>query len=308
MRVAFLGLGTMGFAMARRLLAQPWELVVWNRTADRAAPMAALGATVAKSAFEAAEGADVICTMIADPTALQNLCLDRVAAADANSPNPPRGIVSALKPGAVLVDLSTVGPRALTPIREAVRRQDAFLLDAPVSGSREPAESGSLLVLVGGLPQAIELARPVLDRFGTVRVVGGPGAGAATKLALNNLGAHMMSGLASSLVLAAKLGLDPADTLAVINEGPFRSPLFVSKGQRIVEGRFEPADFTVKLLCKDQDVVLQNAANEGLDLPTLQAVRALIDRAVSEGDGDKDLCAIVRPLERQAGILARKKP
>ncbi len=303
MRVAFIGLGTMGLPMAKRLVNKPWRLVVWNRTASRAAEFASLNADVANSAAEAVLDSDVVCTMLADPQSLHHVCLGE--SMDGSSPH---AIAAAMKPGSVLVDLSTVGPGALTPIRAALNRRGCTLVDAPVSGSREPAENGMLNVLVGGDAASIRTVRPVLECFGRVRVVGGPGAGAATKLTLNNLGAHMMSVLASSLVLAAKLGLDPAEVLKVIDEGPFRSPLFLGKGTRILDGRFEPADFTVELMRKDQDVVLENAARVGLQMPTLTAVRALIDQAVQQGDGDKDLCAIVRPLERQSQAEARRSP
>ncbi len=283
----------MGAPMARRLVAAGFDVVVYNRTPSRSAPFAALGAAVADTPRAAASGADAVCTMVSDPAALTALC------------DGPDGILAGISSGAVMIELSTVGVAPLVSLRAALAARGASLVDAPVSGSRTPAEQGSLVLLVGGDPSAIDRVAPILSVWGAIHRTGGPGSGAATKLIFNQLGAHMMAGLAGAMVLGKALGLDPVDLLASIDRGAFRSPLFAHKGARIAEGRFAPADFTVELLRKDQDLVLEAARFAGVSLPTLEAVRALIDRAVMEGDGARDLCAIVRPLERAAKIEAR---
>ncbi|MFO0561530.1 MAG: NAD(P)-dependent oxidoreductase [Polyangiales bacterium] len=293
MHVAFLGLGTMGAPMARRLIAAGYSLTVFNRTPSRAAPFAALGARVARSPAEAVVGAEVVCTMLADPAALAAVC------------DGPEGILSSIAPGSVFIELSTVGPAPLVALRASLAERGVALIDAPVSGSRVPAEEGSLVVLAGGPCEAIDRVLAVLQTFGSVRRTGPSGSGAATKLVFNQLGAHMLAGLVSGLVLGVGLGLDPRELLASIDQGSFRSGMFAHKGARIIEGRFEPADFSVELLLKDQQLVLDAARRVGVELPTLIAVRDLIARAVSEGEGDKDLCAVVRVLERMSGVLAR---
>jgi 3-hydroxyisobutyrate dehydrogenase-like beta-hydroxyacid dehydrogenase len=293
MQVAFLGLGTMGAPMARRLIQAGFSLTVFNRTPSRAAPFAALGARVASSPADAARGAEVVCTMLADPAALEAVC------------DGPEGVLASIAPGAVFVELSTVGPEPLESLRTALAARGVALIDAPVSGSRVPAEEGSLVVLAGGPSAAIDRVLALLQVFGTVRRTGPSGSGAATKLVFNQLGAHMLAGLVSGLVLGVGLGLNPRELLASIEQGSFRSAMFAHNGARIIEGRFEPADFSVELLLKDQQLVLEAARRTGVELPTLIAVRDLIARAVREGDGDKDLCAVVRVLERMSGVLAR---
>jgi 3-hydroxyisobutyrate dehydrogenase-like beta-hydroxyacid dehydrogenase len=293
MQVAFLGLGTMGAPMARRLIQAGFSLTVFNRTPSRAAPFAALGARVASSPADAARGAEVVCTMLADPAALEAVC------------DGPEGVLASIAPGAVFVELSTVGPEPLESLRTALAARGVALIDAPVSGSRVPAEEGSLVVLAGGPSAAIDRVLALLQVFGTVRRTGPSGSGAATKLVFNQLGAHMLAGLVSGLVLGVGLGLEPRELLASIEQGSFRSAMFAHNGARIIEGRFEPADFSVELLLKDQQLVLEAARRAGVELPTLIAVRDLIARAVREGEGDKDLCAVVRVLERMSGVLAR---
>ncbi len=292
--VAFLGLGTMGAPMARRLaIASQVSLSVYNRTASRAAPFASLGARVCASPAEAVEGADVIVTMVADPAALRAVCEGE------------GGALASVSRGAVWVESSTVGIDVLDWLRAELDQRGAALVDAPVSGSRGPAEDGALVVLAGGAPQALERVARVLEAFGTVRRTGGPNSGAATKLVFNQLGAHMLVGLVSGLVLGTKLGLDPRELLTSIDAGAFRSAMFAHKGARIVDGNFEPSDFSVELLLKDQQLVLDAAERCGVELPTLVAVRDLVARAVSEGEGRRDLCAVVRVLERMAEVTAR---
>ncbi len=283
----------MGAPMARRLLSAGFSLTVYNRTAAKSEALASAGARVASTPRDAARDADVVCTMLADPAALHAVF------------EGPEGVLEGVREGAVVVELSTVGVEPLVSLRAALLARGVSLVDAPVSGSRRPAEEGALVLLVGGPSDAVSRVEPVLSTWGSVHRTGGPGTGAATKLVFNQLGAHMMAGLAGGMVLGAKLGLDPRALLSSIELGAFRSPLFAQKGARIAEGRFEPADFTVELLRKDQDLVLAAARACGVELPTLESVRTLIDRSVREGDGARDLCAIVRVLERSAGVVAR---
>ncbi len=293
MKLAFLGLGTMGAPMARRLVSAGFDLCVFNRTVARAESFRALGARVASTPAEAARGADVVLTMLSDPAALAAVC------------DGPEGILSSIDDGAVFVDLSTVGVEPLVALRGALLSRGVALVDAPVSGSRGPAEEGALLVLAGGPCDAVTRVLPALSALGSVRRTGPSGSGAATKLVFNQLGAHMLAGLVSGLVLGVRLGLDPRELLSSIDQGAFRSAMYAHKGARIIEGRFEPADFSVELLLKDQQLVLDAAERLGVALPTLVAVRDLVARAVEEGEGERDLCAVVRVLERMCGVLAR---
>ncbi|MSP59334.1 MAG: NAD(P)-dependent oxidoreductase [Myxococcales bacterium] len=294
MNVAFLGLGTMGEAMARNVARRGHSLTVWNRTLAKAEALARAlsGVRVAPTPAEAARGAEVVITMLSDPAALSAVC------------DGQGGALAGMHSGALLCEMSTVDPKTIHVLAELAAARGVDLLDAPVSGSRRPAEDGTLLILAGGDAAAVERARPVLEAMGRVRHVGPSGAGSATKLVLNSLGAHMMAGYTAALVLAAKLGLDPARTVEVIQGGAFASPLYAAKTPKVLAGDFTP-DFRLALMLKDQELVIATARALGLDLPTLEAVRALCERAVAAGYGELDLTALIRVLEDQAGITVR---
>jgi 3-hydroxyisobutyrate dehydrogenase-like beta-hydroxyacid dehydrogenase len=294
-KVGFLGLGTMGAPMAANLARRGHEVVAWNRTRARADALAASDPAirVADTPAAAARDAEIVFTMLADPPALEAVVAG------------PEGVLDGARPGTLLVDLSTVDPATIRALAERAAARGVTLLDAPVSGSRKPAVDGTLLLMAGGDARDVERARPALEAMGRVLHVGPRGAGAATKLVLNGLGAHMMVGYAASLVLAARLGLDPERTAQVIQSGAFSSPLYAIKTAKILDRDFAP-DFSLALMLKDQDLVLATAAAAGVELPTLEAIRAQVARAVAAGLGELDLCAVVRLFEAQAGVTVRR--
>jgi 3-hydroxyisobutyrate dehydrogenase-like beta-hydroxyacid dehydrogenase len=163
------------------------------------------------------------------------------------------------------------------------------------------------LILAAGEAAEVDRLTPLLSSLGRVLHVGPRGAGAATKLVLNGLGAHMLSGFVSALVLARALGLDPARTVEVIQQGAFSSPLFAAKLPKLLARDFSP-DFSLALMGKDQRLVLDAARAAGLELPTLEAIGRLIERGVQGGWGDEDLSALIKVLEAQSGFTvgARK--
>jgi 3-hydroxyisobutyrate dehydrogenase-like beta-hydroxyacid dehydrogenase len=284
MKVAFLGLGTMGAPMAHNIGKQH-ELIVWNRSAARAQSFARVAATPA----EAVRGAEVVVLMLSDPAAVDAV-LD--------------GVLEALPAGAIVVDMSTVDPATARRSAERVRARGGDFLDAPVSGSRKPAVEGTLLILAGGAPATIERARPVLACMGRVLHLGDVGQGMAMKLVLNGLGAHMMTGFAAVLTLGKKLGLRPQDMLDVISGGAFSSPLYASKGPRIFARNFD-ADFSMTLFEKDQRLVLATAQAAGYPMPTLEAVLKVIDEAIAAGHGALDLSGVIRLFETWAGVTVQ---
>jgi 3-hydroxyisobutyrate dehydrogenase-like beta-hydroxyacid dehydrogenase len=289
MNVAFLGLGTMGAPMAANILRRGHALTVWNRTSSRARPLVDAGARLAATPAEAARGADVVVTMLADPSALDAV----LYGAD--------GVVAALAANALVVDMSTVDPAAAHKADAAVRAAGGRFVDAPVSGTRKPATDGTLVIMAGGAPADVERARPVLECMGRVVAVGGVGQGMAMKLVLNGLGAHMMVGFSATLVLGKKLGLPPRAMLDVIGAGAFSSPLFTGKGPRMVARDFD-ADFTLKLMHKDQELVLGAAAAVDYPMPTQAAIRDVLAQAIAAGFGDGDLSSIIRLFEQWAGV------
>lgn len=289
MNVAFLGLGTMGAPMAANVLRRGHALAVWNRSPERARSLVDAGARRAATPADAARGADVIVLMLADPAAVHAV----VDGAD--------GVAAALSPGALVVDMSTVDVATARAVDGTVRARGGRFIDAPVSGTRKPAVDGKLVIMAGGDPADIERARPVLEAMGRVVPVGGVGQGMASKLVLNGLGAHMMTGFSAMMVLAVKLGLDPETMLEVIGAGAFSSPLYASKGPRMLARDFA-ADFTLALMHKDQELVIDTAASLGYAMPTLAAIRDVLAEAIAAGYGDGDLSGVVRLFEDWAKV------
>ena len=289
MNVAFLGLGTMGAPMAANILRRGHALTVWNRTSSRAQPLVDAGARLAATPAAAARGADVVVTMLADPTALDAVLYGA------------EGVVAALAANALVVDMSTVDPAAAHKADAAVRAAGGRFVDAPVSGTRKPATDGTLVIMAGGAPDDVERARPILECMGRVVAIGGVGQGMAMKLVLNGLGAHMMVGFSATLVLGKKLGLAPRAMLDVIGAGAFSSPLYSGKGPRMIARDFD-ADFTLKLMHKDQELVLGAAAALDYPMPTQAAIRDVLAQAIAAGFGDGDLSSIIRLFEQWAGV------
>jgi 3-hydroxyisobutyrate dehydrogenase-like beta-hydroxyacid dehydrogenase len=283
MNVAFLGLGTMGAPMAANV-AKQHSLTVWNRSPARAQPLVDAGARLAATPADAARGADAIVLMLADPLAVH-------AVVDGEY-----GLLAGLAPNALVIDMSTVDVATARVTDAKVRATGGRFVDAPVSGTRKPAVDGKLVIMAGGDPADVARARPILDTMGRVVPVGGVGQGMAAKLVLNGLGAHMMTGFSAMLVLAARLGLDLRAMLEVIGSGAFSSPLYTSKGPRMLARDFEP-DFTLKLMHKDQELVLATAAENGYAMPTLATIRDVLAEAITAGYGDGDLSGVVRLFE-----------
>jgi len=288
MKVAFLGLGTMGAPMAANV-GKHHVLAVWNRTAERARPLVDAGARLASSPADAVRGADAVILMLADPIAVH-------AVVDG-----PDGVVAGLAPNALVIDMSTVDPATARVTDAKVRARGGRFVDAPVSGTRKPAVEAKLVIMAGGEPADVARARPLLETMGRVVPVGGVGQGMAAKLVLNGLGAHMMTGFSAMLVLAARLGLDLRAMLEVIGGGAFSSPLYTSKGPRMLARDFD-ADFTLALMHKDQELVLATAAEHGYEIPTLAAIRDVLAEGIAAGYGDGDLSGIVRLFEDWAKV------
>ncbi len=285
-KIAFLGLGTMGAPMAENVRKRGFPLTVWNRTASRAAPLVAAGAQLASTPAEAVAGADVVVSMLSDPTAL-----DEVWSA----------ALEGLKAGALAIDMSTVDPASARALAARLAARSVAFIDAPVSGTRGPAVDGKLLIMAGGSDADLARARPVLEAMGRVVHAGTVGQGMATKLVLNGLGAHMLSGFCAMMTLGVRQGLDARRLLDVIQAGAFSSPLYAGKGPRIFARNFD-ADFTLSLMLKDQELVLKTARQLGYEMPTLQAIREVLMEGVEAGFGEGDLSGLVRLFEAWAGV------
>jgi len=255
-KIAFLGLGKMGAPMAARLLSSGHELTVWNRTSAKAEPFAKQGATAAESPAEAVANADIVITMLATPDALLDVLFGE------------RGAAAGLHPEQTLIEMSTVGPAVIEEMASKLP-SGVTVIDAPVLGSVPAATDGTLLVFVGAETQTFERVRPILETFGSVRRIGGLGAGAAMKLVVNLTLGAVMTTVGEALALARSFGLDRSTVLDVLEQSPIGGTV-KSKRERIESGHY-PANFKVALAEKDMRLV--NEAAEAHDV-VLRVARA----------------------------------
>ncbi len=271
-RVAFLGLGIMGSRMARRLLDAKFNLTVWNRTSAKAKDLVRAGARQAASPKQAAAGAEFVLTMLADPDSVRKTVLG------------PDGIIEGLEKGATLIDLTTVDPETPASIHRAVAERGAHFLEAPVTGSKPAAESGELVLMIGGEAETLRRARPVLEPLSKKIVhMGAVGAGARMKLVNNLIIAGSMQALFEGLTLGRRAGLNHEDMMSVLTAGALSSFLIKMKGTAVGKRDFEP-NFSVKHMAKDLHLALQEAHRQGVSLPQLSAVQALYESAMARGE------------------------
>ncbi|MBI3010414.1 MAG: NAD(P)-dependent oxidoreductase [Candidatus Omnitrophica bacterium] len=287
-KIGFLGLGTMGMPMASNLAQAGFALVVWNRTSNKVMPLVKLGAKAGKGPAQVAAEVDVVITMVSEPKDVEEIVLG------------PDGVADGLRSGSILIDMSTVSPVTSRKLAAAVAAKQAEFLDAPVVGSKAPATEGALVILVGGLPQTLERAKPVLAAMGkTIIYAGGVGMGSSLKLATNLMLAHLAAGFSEALLLIRRAGLDPARYLEVLEASTFRSPWYQSKGVGMVKGDFSP-HFALKHMRKDLRLMNQLAIELSTKLPITQAIEQLFDASLRAGKAELDYSAILAYLEEGA--------
>jgi 3-hydroxyisobutyrate dehydrogenase/2-hydroxy-3-oxopropionate reductase len=276
--VAVVGLGAMGSRIARRLVDAGREVVVWNRTPERAQPLLDLGAASAATPAEAARSADVLITMVSDPAAL------RQVTEDAN------GVAAGADGSLSVIDMSTVGPEAVHRLRTALPPETG-LLDAPVLGSVSEAEAGSLAVFVGGPETLVERWRPLLAVLGRPLYVGPLGSGAAAKLVANTTLVGMIAVLGEALSLGKGLGLLQEATFEVLGVTALGAQ--AERRRRAVETGEYPPRFSLSLAHKDADLISRAAAAHDLDLRVTEAARSWLADAEAARLGDRDYSAVL---------------
>jgi len=283
-RLAVLGLGTMGRAMAGSALRDGIPTVVWNRNPDGARGLADQGADRASSVTDAVAGADVVITMVTDTAAVTSIAVDL-------------GMLEALPSGAVWAQMSTIGVDGTATLSSMAqsRRPDVHFLDAPVSGSKVPAEQGRLTIFASGSEQARPTVDPVFDSVGQRTVWLGPvGAGSRMKLVNNTLLAFGAEGLANSLALAHQLGIDIRTVLEAFEGGPLVSPWMAGKMPRLRDGDYS-AEFPLALALKDVHLALEEAGQDRF--PVLASIADEWDQIVKRGLGNEDVTVVTRSLE-----------
>lgn len=285
-RIAVLGLGTMGLGMARNLLKAGYAVVVWNRTRSKAEPLQTEGATLASTPAEAASGADVILSMLADDTASREVWLGE------------QGALQAAKKSTVLVESSTATPAWVGELATAAKAQDCTLLDAPVTGSKQQAEAGQLSFLAGGDASALEEVRPVLEAMGkAVYHLGPTGSGARLKLINNFLCGVQVASLAEALTWIERSGLDRTQALEFLTKAAPGSPLLGGVSGRMVQATYE-VNFLLPLMNKDMRYAAADAATFGVDLRTGASSESRFEDAIEAGITDKDMSAVIEPVRK----------
>ncbi len=295
MRVGFVGLGIMGKPMARNLLRAGYPLVVHNRSRLAVDELVAEGAVDGKSPRGVAERSDVVITMLPDTPDVERVIFG------------PEGLVEGFRPGAVLVDMSTISPVATRAMAARLRERGVEMLDAPVSGGQQGAQEGTLSIMVGGDAQTLERVRPLLSVLGKNIVHVGPiGAGQVCK-ACNQLVVGLgILAVSEALVLAQRSGVDPGRVRQALLGGFAASRVLEVHGQRMLEGNHEPG-FRARLHHKDLRIALETGREAGVTLVATALAHELLGALVARGEGERDHSALVRlvaDLARPSGGAA----
>jgi 3-hydroxyisobutyrate dehydrogenase len=271
----------MGAPIARNLLAAGFHVSVWNRTAERAAPLVAEGARRSSTPAEAAEGVDVALTMLADGDAVN----------DAMSGS--AGALASLRPGSVWIQMATIGHEWTGRLAALATQNKLEFVDAPVSGSDGPAREGRLLVLASGPEGTRGQVQPIFDAIGGKTLWLGPaGNGTRLKLVLNDWLASLTEGVAETIALTEALGLDPKLFIEAIDGGPLGSPYAVAKARAALAGELDPG-FALRLAFKDVGLALEAARERGLELPITEAIARRWQEAIADGHADEDVAAVI---------------
>jgi 3-hydroxyisobutyrate dehydrogenase len=268
----------MGRPMARNIAKAGIDVRAWNRSAEKAEPVADDGATVLDTAAEAVSRAEVILTILSDTDAV----VSTMEGSD--------GALAGVEEGAIWLQMSTIGIEGTERCAILAEENGLVLVDAPVVGTKQPAEQGKLTVLASGPDGALERCQPIFDAIAqkTVRL-GEAGTGTRMKLVINSWLLSLVEGLGETIAFAEGIDIDPAEFLETISGGPVDNPYAQMKGKMMIERNFEPA-FKLELAAKDARLVLDAAERHDLDLPMLEAIRAQLDEA-AEHYGDKDMAA-----------------
>jgi len=283
--VAVLGIGAMGHAMATSMLRAGIPTIVWNRRPAATRDLAELGAEVADTAADAARRAAIVVTMVTDTDAVMSIARDQ-------------GMLAALAPGAIWVQMATIGVAGIERVAAMVQteRPDVTLLDAPVSGSKGPAEQGQLTIFASGPEAARPRVSGLFDALGQRTIwVGEVGAGSRLKLVNNILVAFAAEGVATSVALARRLGLETETVIDALGGSPLVSPWQAAKLDRIATGEFS-AQFALSLALKDVRLALQAAGGDRL--AALGCLAEEWQQAAEQGLGDQDLTVVTRVLEQ----------
>jgi 3-hydroxyisobutyrate dehydrogenase len=291
-RVGFIGLGTMGGAMAANVARAGFEVRAWNRTPGRAAELGELGVALEESPAAVARSSDVVVTMVSDTPDVEDVLFG------------PGGAAEGAAAGTVVIDMSTIAPSATRDFAARLAALGVAMLDAPVSGGSEGAKKGTLSIFVGGDTAMLERVRPVLAAMGTTITHVGPiGAGQAAKAVNQVILAGTYLGVAEGIVLALKAGLDVEQLVAALSGGAAQSWVLANRSGRMLANDY-PLGFKVALHRKDLGIALQLARETATALPVSALCEQLEIGLIGRGHGDDDMSAVARTIRELSGLEA----
>jgi 3-hydroxyisobutyrate dehydrogenase len=289
-RIGFLGLGTMGAAMAANLARAGFDVTAWNRTPGRAPELDELGVTRAATPADVARGSDAVVVCVSDTPDVEAVLFG------------PDGLAGGAAAGLLVVDCSTIAPGPTRDFATRLAERGVALVDAPVSGGSEGARKATLSIFVGGEATDVERARPILAALGTtITHVGPVGAGQAVKAVNQVILAGTYLGVAEGIVLAMKAGLDVEQVVGALGGGAAQSWVLANRSGRMLENDY-PLGFKVTLHRKDLGIALGLADETGAELPVSALAAELEDGLVADGHGDDDMSALARAIRARSGL------
>jgi 3-hydroxyisobutyrate dehydrogenase len=294
-KIGFVGLGTMGGQMARRLAAKGYPVTGYDVDADRGRRAAEGGVTLAASPGAAAKAADIVLSSLPDPAAIRRAYLGG------------DGVLSAARSGMTFIDMSTIDPDTWREVATAARAVGVDCLDAPVSGGPAEAGSGKLVFMVGGDAAVLERCRPLLLTLGTdIHHIGALGSGLVVKIVNNMMSMANVAVAAEAMVLGVKAGVDPQRLFDILSTSGGRSHHFLKRFPNVLAGDFTP-NFSIGLSRKDVSLALAMAARLEMPVPLAATVRQVYEAAHAQGFGQLDMAGVTRLYEQWTGVTVRGK-
>lgn len=290
MNVAFIGMGTMGAAMALNILKAGHPVTVHNRSRDREEPVARAGARRAASPKEAAREAQIVIICVSDTPDVEAVVLGE------------NGIIQGAKAGTIVVDMSTISPAATRRMADQLAEKGIRMLDAPVSGGSEGAQKGTLTIMVGGEAEAVTQAMPVLSAMGkSITHVGPCGAGQLTKAINQVIISGVYLAVAEGMALGLKAGVDMEKVVQALAGGAAGSWVLNYRAANMIKNEY-PLGFRVRLHRKDLAIAMETARELGVFLPATALVEQIENGLIATGFGDEDVSAVARTIRKSSGM------
>ncbi len=289
-KIGFIGLGIMGSGMAANLLKKGFELCVWNRTASRMEPLVATGATAGRNPADVTAQSDIIIICVSDTPDVEAVILGK------------NGIIESVKEGALVIDMSTISPKATRELAEKLSEKGAMMLDAPISGGNEGAENGTLSIMVGGDKDQVARAIPAFEAMGkSITHVGDIGQGQSVKLVNQILVVINMLAVSEALLFAEAGGLDLEKTLTAVSGGAAGSWMLSNRGNQAIVRDWRPG-FTIDLQQKDLRLAIEAADQLGVPVISTSMVYNMYRTLQQQGLGEEGNHALIKALENLTGI------